>query len=48
MSDRTDGRRPRQRGKKVIFRPWVHDPKTGEIRWAKQYGKKAFPIYIDE
>jgi hypothetical protein len=34
------------KGKKLIFRPWVHV--DGRIRYAKQYGLRAFPILVDE
>jgi len=35
-------------GKKLIFRPWRTDPVTGERRWAKQYGLKAWPMWVDD
>lgn len=35
-------------GKKLIFRPWRIDPATGEKRWAKTYGLKAWPMWVDE
>jgi hypothetical protein len=33
--------------RKVIFRPWITNPKTGKKIFASTYGKKAFPIFID-
>lgn len=41
-------RTPTRPGKRLIFRPWIRDPKTGEIRYAWQYGKKAFAIWVDD
>lgn len=38
----------RKKGKKLIFRAWRRNPKTGEVEWAKDYGLKAWPIWIDE
>jgi hypothetical protein len=35
-------------GKKLIFRPWRTDPLTGKRLWAKQYGLKAWPIWVDD
>jgi len=34
-------------GKKVIFRPWRICPKTGDKLWARAYGLRAWPIYVD-
>jgi hypothetical protein len=34
--------------KKLIFRPWRKNPKTGEIEYARDYGYKAWPIWIEE
>ena len=34
-------------GKKLIFRASYVDPKTGQRVYAKQFGKKAFPILVD-
>lgn len=31
-----------------IFRPWRKHPKTGQILWAKNYGKKAWFIPLSE
>lgn len=33
-------------GKKWIFRPWI--TKDGKRIYARQYGKKAFPLLVDE
>ena len=30
----------------VIFRAWKTHPKTGEKMYARDYGKRAWPIYI--
>jgi hypothetical protein len=30
----------------VIFRAWVTNPKTGKRLYARDYGKRAWPIYI--
>jgi hypothetical protein len=35
-------------GKKLIFRAWRTDPVTGKILWAKMYGLKAWPMWVDE
>jgi hypothetical protein len=35
-------------GKKLIFRPWRTDPATGKRLWARQYGLKAWPIWVDD
>ena len=35
-------------GKKLIFRPWKIDPKTGDKMWARAYGFKAWPILVPE
>jgi hypothetical protein len=35
-------------GKKLIFRRFVHDPVTGEVRDAHKYGKRAFPLIVDD
>ena len=29
-----------------IFRAWIRNPRTGEKIYAKDYGLKAFPIFI--
>ncbi len=34
------------KGKKLIFSPWIM--KKGVKIYAKQFGIKAFPIWIDE
>ena len=34
-------------GKKLIFRPWITLP-NGTRVFAWQFGKRAFPIYVDE
>lgn len=34
--------------KRVIFRPWRIDPKTGKKLWARNYGLRAWPIRIDD
>ncbi|WP_433921655.1 hypothetical protein [Paenibacillus taichungensis] len=31
-----------------IFRAWRRHPKTNQILWAKNYGKKAWFIPLDE
>ncbi|MDD4592032.1 MAG: hypothetical protein PHG06_16660 [Parabacteroides sp.] len=33
--------------KRVIFRAWRIDPKTGEKLWAKDFGFKAWPILVN-
>lgn len=35
-------------GKKLIFRPWRTDPVTGKRLWAKQYGLRAWPLWVDD
>jgi hypothetical protein len=35
-------------GKKLIFRPWRVDPITGKRLYAAHYGKKAWPMIVDE
>ncbi len=35
-------------GKKRIFRAWRIDPVTGERIWAKHYGLRAWPIWVDD
>jgi hypothetical protein len=35
-------------GKRLIFRPYVTDPVTGKRRYAKWYGLRAFPIWVDD
>jgi hypothetical protein len=30
----------------LIFRAWRTNPRTGEKEWAKDFGKKAWPILI--
>jgi hypothetical protein len=32
-------------GKRLVFRPWI--TKNGVRVYAKQYGKRAFPILVD-
>lgn len=36
------------RRKRVIYRPWITDPKTGERRYARDYGRRAWRIEIDD
>jgi len=31
---------------RLIFRAWRRDPITKEKLWARDYGKKAWPIWI--
>ncbi len=31
----------------IIFRTWVTDPKTGKRRYARNYGKRAWPIIVE-
>jgi len=31
----------------LIFRAWKKHPKTGEKMWAKDYGLKAWPIWVE-
>lgn len=31
----------------LIFRAWITNPKTGEKIYAKDKGKKAFPIWVE-
>jgi hypothetical protein len=38
----------KQPGKKLIFRPWRDDPRTGKRLYAAQFGLKAWPIWVDE
>jgi hypothetical protein len=35
-------------GKKLIFRAWKTDPITGERLWARQYGLRAWPMWVDD
>lgn len=35
-------------GKKLVFRPWRDDPKTGKRLYAVHYGLKAWPILVDD
>lgn len=35
-------------GKRLIFRPWKTDPKSGERIYASQFGKRAWPIIVDK
>jgi hypothetical protein len=35
-------------GKKLIFRPWYDHPVTGKRIFAAQYGKKVFPMIVDD
>ena len=37
---------PEKKGKKVIFRPYITDPKTGKRRYPKK--GKVFPILVDD
>lgn len=37
-----------QKKKHYIFRASRRNPKTGQIEYAKKYGKKAFKIIIDD
>lgn len=39
----------RKRVMYYIFRAWVRDPKTGEQRWARDHGLKAWriPVYAE-
>jgi hypothetical protein len=39
---------PAPPGKRYIFRPWRHCPDTGRKIWAKHYGRKAWPILVDD
>jgi hypothetical protein len=39
---------PKPTGKRVIFRAWRRDPRTGDVLWARDYGLKAWPIPVDE
>lgn len=39
---------PAPPGKRYIFRPWKTDPKTGERIHASRYGKRAWPILVDD
>lgn len=32
-------------GMKLVFRPYI-TLKNGQRIWAKQYGKRAFPLYV--
>lgn len=34
--------------KRYIYRPWRINPRTGEKIWAKAYGKRAWPIPVDD
>ncbi|WP_269206116.1 hypothetical protein [Capillibacterium thermochitinicola] len=34
--------------KKIIYRAWRRNPKTGEIEWAKHRGFKAWRFEIEE
>lgn len=33
-------------GKRLIWRPWI--TKNGKRIYARQYGKRAFPIIVDK
>ncbi len=35
-------------GKRLIWRPYRLDPRTGKLIWACQYGLRAWPILIDD
>jgi len=35
-------------GKRVIFRAWYINPKSGEKIWAKDYGLRAWRIVVDD
>jgi hypothetical protein len=40
---------PKLPGKqKLIFRAWRVDPVTGERLWAKNFGLRAWPIWVDD
>lgn len=34
-------------GRRLIFRAWIRK-KDGTKIWARQFGKRAFPIWIDD
>jgi hypothetical protein len=34
-------------GKRLVFTPWIKDPRTGVVRHASAYGKKVFAILVD-
>jgi hypothetical protein len=48
MSDTPTVYDPLPPGKKLIFRPWITDPVTGKRLWARQYGRKAWPLIVDD
>lgn len=33
-------------GKRLVFRPWI-TTRDGKRLYARQFGKRAFPIWID-
>jgi hypothetical protein len=35
-------------GKRLIFRPYRIDPRTGKKIWACWSGRKAFPMLVDD
>ncbi|MGN0523012.1 MAG: hypothetical protein ACI4IG_01935 [Eubacterium sp.] len=37
-----------ERNGHYIFRPYIRNAKTGKIIYAKNYGKKAFKIWIED
>jgi len=36
-----------RQGRRLLFRAWIRK-KDGTKVWARQYGKRAFPIWIDD
>jgi hypothetical protein len=40
------GKPPRGRRKITIFRAYVTDPRTHEVRWACDYGLKAWKLTV--
>jgi len=42
MSDKPN----KPKGKRLIFRAWKYHPTTGEKMWARDYGYKAWPIWV--
>jgi hypothetical protein len=35
-------------GKRLVFRPYRTDPRTGKVLWAAQFGLRAWPILVDD
>jgi len=35
-------------GKRLIFRRYRRDPRTGRVLDARDYGLKAWPMWVDE